>query len=142
VDTIMTAIYAAMDRLIELGGGTDDGAAEVLEDAGILGSPSCADVCPLAEWITRALFRHPDRPLWCELEVMPNIYDPRGGHVSWDTHLTYTYRRDHAVMLPAVLNDLANDIDRGAHPQLEVELYDESYEHYRDTILAARRRAA
>lgn len=129
--TITDLIYEAQDRLIELGGGTDDGVAEYLEEAGVLGEPSCSESCVIAEWISRELTLAM-RFDWAALEVQPNQVSYRASTISWlDGDPPYVGRQ---VELMPVLVDVANDFDGDELPELEGFDADRVYAFLRDSV--------
>lgn len=120
--TIAEIVEDALDLLVELGGGTDDGAAEVLEELDMRGRPQNADDCPLTNWLLRELWRA-GRSDFTELEVVPNAACYLGSEVYWrDVDLIdgrwTAFGTYHSVPLPPVLSDLGNDFDRGYYPEL------------------------
>lgn len=118
-DTLEELVCDALDRLIELGGGTVDGIAEYLEEQDMRGEPKCAGDCPIANWIFRELWAA-NRCDFVDLEITPNSRFYDGGAVSWDQ--IFAFGVPHVqqwVWLPAVLSDLGDDFDLGKHPELE-----------------------
>ncbi len=111
---VQNIIDDAQNRLIELGGGTDYGVAGYLERIGIEGKPGCAEACPVAEWFVREL-RAAGVAIE-SLEVMPNGTYPEMAHVSW---LEWGRIADpDTVQLLPILNELADQVDEGLHPEL------------------------
>lgn len=113
--TTRDAIWAALDLLIERGGGTDYGVAAVLYDEAVRGNRQSADGCVVVRWIIRQLWCRSD-VTWADLEVLPNTA-AYVGYVSWDDP---EQAMSGSVRLPPVLEDLATDFDNDHYPELEM----------------------
>jgi hypothetical protein len=115
-----TMITDELDRLVELGGGTDYGVADYLHRAGIRGEPLCAMTCVIAQWLYRQLrgqrgLRFVDSDLF--IQVTPNVYSYTASQLDWSwAHGPLCY---HTITLPPPLRDVAVDFDRDIYPELE-----------------------
>ena len=108
------AVMDVMDRLIEAGGGTEDGIAEHLAARGVTGTRKDCDLCVLAVHIVREL-RFTPWPL-DTVEVYPNDEWTDMPFVSFAwAGMTEVGE----LRLPPVLNWLAIDFDQQRFPELE-----------------------
>lgn len=129
------AIRDGMDRLIELGGGTDDGVAEYLEDHEYAGDPSCAEACVIAQWIADQLLGRFAAVYYIGLSVYPNVKSYYAATVDWvegDEADTERW-----TPLPPILNDVAEDFDSGEHPGLEHHDPKTAHAFIRDVVINA-----
>jgi hypothetical protein len=114
IETHAEAVMAVMDRLIEAGGGTEDGIAEHLAAIGVRGTPQDCDLCVLAIHIGGQLEGTP----WAldVVEVYPNDERMRMAFVGF---AWAGASQSDVLDLPPLLNRLACDFDDYRYPELE-----------------------
>lgn len=106
-------VASALAGLIELGGGTPEGVAEMLARFGVVGTCRTATRCALAEFLHRTV-EEPYR----DLTVDPSV-SLRNAEVTYYGDDDAMYFGDCKVVpLPSVLNRFALGFDMGRYPAL------------------------